>query len=133
MKSKLLAFVYVLALAFIVYLADASASPSPFAFVYVVPFGDKCGHFVLSGLFALALDAAFPWRTFKLGRVALPLGGGVAFAVITLEECSQIFFRARTFDPLDLLADGLGVACAALAAARPRSRAAGANPFGISG
>ncbi|HEV2763588.1 MAG TPA: hypothetical protein VGV38_11475 [Pyrinomonadaceae bacterium] len=135
MRLRLLACLYVLALAFIVVLADQSGGRRLFAFVHAVPLGDKCGHFVLAALFALALDAAFSRRTFGPSRVRFPAGSAVALAVITLEECSQVFFSSRSFDPLDLLADCLGVLCAVLLRetfrrrrARVGAHAAGAGP-----
>ena len=133
MRLKLLAFAYVLALAFVVYLADANRGGATFALVHSLPLGDKLGHLVLAGLFALALDAALSWRVFRFLRAPFPRGSALALAVITLEECSQIFFRARSFDLVDLLSDYLGVACAALFAASLKARAERSKPCEISG
>jgi polysaccharide biosynthesis protein VpsQ len=133
MKTKLLAGLYVLALALVVCLADARLGGAFFAYVHGVPLGDKLGHFVLAGLFALALDAALSRRTFKFPRAAVPAGSALALALMTLEECSQIFFRARSFDLADLLSDYLGVACAVLLAYHLKARAARPQPCEIGG
>ncbi len=62
---------------------------------------DKLGHFVLYGLLALFASAYFG----KTKRVVAVLA-----VLATIEEASQAWFPARTFDPWDLVATLAGIA-----------------------
>lgn len=75
-----------------------------------LPYGDKAGHFFLFGILTLLIDAALlrshPHlnRRLLVSRVALTLA-----LFIGLEEFSQRYFSARSFDLVDLLFSYLGV------------------------
>lgn len=67
---------------------------------------DKLGHFVLYGLLALFASAYFG----RTKRVA-----GILAVLATIEEASQAWFPARTFDLWDLAATLAGIVLFALA------------------
>jgi hypothetical protein len=87
--------------------------------LYDFPYGDKAGHFVLFGLLSLVVNLsvfeARPASDFKRLAVITSL---ILALLIGLEELSQIWFPARTFDLLDLAASYLGVAFFACLAVR---------------
>lgn len=106
-KSALIAFS--LFLAGLVVLADSGHGGWLFALAGRIPAGDKLGHFLLFGTLSCLLNGHWRGKTLRLfGRTAL-WGSTLIMAVVTLEECSQVFFRSRTFDLLDLTADAVGI------------------------
>lgn len=108
MKIKILLGIYVFILAVIVLLADLNGTRHLLDFVVDIPYGDKIGHFTLTGLFALLLDLAFDLRRARIGVFSLPLGSLIVAIIATLEECSQIYV-GRNLDGSDLIADYLGI------------------------
>lgn len=109
-------------LVIIVYLADTGQGQKYWAFLGRIPGGDKLGHFFLFGTLAMLADLSSPgWRWRPRGW-SLPIGGLVVLAAATLEEISQAWLPTRTFDLIDLSADALGIAAAALAARWIHSR-----------
>ena len=48
-------------------------------------------------------------RTWRIGRLELLRGSLLVALLVTLEEFSQLFFRTRTFDAVDLIFDYLGI------------------------
>jgi VanZ family protein len=109
MKTKLLAMCYFLFLAVVVYCADSSAHQHLFSFIRSIPGGDKSGHFMLMGAFALLLNLSLSFRVVAVAGKALLIGSIAALTLITIEEFSQRYIPYRTFDLLDLLADFAGV------------------------
>jgi polysaccharide biosynthesis protein VpsQ len=106
---KWLTGIYLLILGVIVFLADQKKYQPLFRRVREMPYGDKLGHLVLMGLFSFFLNMAMGCRTWRIRRIEL-LGGSLIVAlVVTLEEFSQLFFRTRTFDAVDLVFDYLGI------------------------
>ncbi|MBL8064152.1 MAG: VanZ family protein [Anaerolineales bacterium] len=107
---KIIAILFTLFILGIIVLADQNAIPPFIKALYDFPNGDKVGHFILYGLLNLFLTLAFlralPKRTSS--RVVLSVGLTLAL-LITLEEFSQQYFSARTFDLIDLTASLLGV------------------------
>ena len=108
MKYKsILIFVFIIAL---IILADNGAIPLFIRSLYDFPSGDKLGHFILYGILTFFITRAFlsslpsKSRSWVTLAVCLTLTLGVA-----LEEWSQPYFSARTFDLVDLLASFLGV------------------------
>ena len=83
-----------------------------FAWIDRYPGSDKAGHFLLIGALALSLNWALRGRRVRLGRLIVQLGGLVIAAVITVEEFSQLWIPARSFDWADLVANYAGIACA---------------------
>jgi VanZ family protein len=76
--------------------------------MHSVPFFDKIGHILLIGTLAFLLNRALAARTVA----GVQLGGLLVAAAMTLEECSQVWFPARSFDYADMAANLAGVACA---------------------
>jgi membrane-associated phospholipid phosphatase len=70
---------------------------------------DKALHFALFGLLAFGMHFATRGRTLGLGRARLPLAVLVPLLGALAEELVQACSAHRTADPLDLLADLLGL------------------------
>jgi VanZ family protein len=111
---KLAALAFFIFLLAVAYWADSGTMPAPLKFVSAVPNGDRLGHFVLYGILAYLVSAAFPSRWVRVRAWRLPLGAVLAAAMATLEEISQIFIPARTPDLVDLAAGYLGILVATL-------------------
>ena len=95
----------------IIYLADRGLLKPVYAFIGVHPGSDKVGHFVLIGALAGLLNLALGLRTVRwLGRGWL-LGSVLVGLFCTLEEISQHWLPARSFDLLDLAGDYAGILC----------------------
>lgn len=93
----------------IIFCADRRLLTPVFRFITAHPGSDKAGHFVLIGGTAFLLNLALGLREVRwLGRGWL-LGSVLVGAVFTLEEISQLWFPARTFDLLDLAGDYAGI------------------------
>lgn len=106
---KILLFVYVFILAFIVFLADRKGTRYILNFVGNIPYGDKIGHFCLMGFFAFLLDLVLNAKTIKVWKISFLLGSLFVLIVVTIEEFSQIFISGRSFDWSDLVFDYLGI------------------------
>ncbi|GDY21313.1 hypothetical protein LBMAG56_26590 [Verrucomicrobiota bacterium] len=77
--------------------------------VKAVPGGDKVGHFVLVGGLGFLLNWTLRCREFWCaGRLWL-LGSAIVFGIFTVDEVTQIWRPARTFDLLDLAANYAGI------------------------
>ena len=100
---------FVLFLVGLVGLADSGHGSILFRAAGIIPFGDKVGHMMLFGILSFLVNLllrgaelrVFAWRMLKGSALILP--------IVTLEECSQVFFRSRTFDLIDLTADIVGI------------------------
>ncbi|MDQ3800257.1 MAG: VanZ family protein [Acidobacteriota bacterium] len=109
-RIKILAALYILALAGIVVLADIRETQYLFRPVRRLPYGDKIGHFLLMGMFSLVVNLVLRARTVRLFRkFGYLLGSLIVLAIVTAEEFSQIFVRGRSFDWTDLAADWAGI------------------------
>jgi polysaccharide biosynthesis protein VpsQ len=102
---KILTVCYVCILAGIIFVADTKSTRYVLSFIGNIPFGDKIGHFLLTGIFAFLLNLSLNCR--KVWRILL--GSLIVFAVVAVEEFSQMFIRGRTFDLTDLVADFIGI------------------------
>jgi len=107
---KYIAILFSLFIIGIVILADRNTLPPFVRAFYDFPYGDKAGHLTLFGLLNFFITVAFlralPNRTSS--RVALSAGLILALFV-AVEEFSQRYFSARTFDLLDLTASIVGL------------------------
>ena len=122
---KWLALAFALLLAAIVVAADRGVLPGVVQQLYAFPGGDKVGHFLLMGGFALVATLALPRPVARAGLAAsVPLGALVVLVLVTLEEASQARFPGRTLSALDLAASYAGIAAGAWAARRMRGPAA---------
>lgn len=73
------------------------------------PMADKVGHFLLFGSLAFLLNMALNCRRYTLLDKEVLLGSLIVLCVVTLEELSQLFIPARTFDITDFMYDGVGI------------------------
>lgn len=101
--------VLILLVGTLVGLADAGKCREFSLWVAHYPWADKAGHFVLVGALAFFANAALKGGQVKLGTFTFLKGSLFVLVPTVLEEFSQLFFRSRTFDLLDLVADGLGI------------------------
>ena len=106
---KLAALAFFIFLLAVAYWADSGTMPAALKYVSAFPNGDRLGHFVLYGILAYRVSAAFPSRWVRIRGWRLPLGAILAASLATLEEISQIFIPARTPDLVDLAAGYLGI------------------------
>ena len=93
----------------LVVLADTGHGQRFFSLAGKLPAGDKLGHFVLFGFLSFLVNLILRGAMTRLFRRPILKGSAVILALATLEECSQLFFQTRSFDLLDLAADGLGI------------------------
>lgn len=108
-RIKIVTVIYIFILTGIIILADLRGTQYLLDFVGKFPFGDKIGHFVLTGTLSFLINSTLKARRIKIGTVNFPLGDLIVAAIVTLEECSQIFVRGRSFDLVDLAADYAGI------------------------
>jgi glycopeptide antibiotics resistance protein len=93
----------------LVVLADSGSGQWLFSLAAFLPAGDKLGHVILFGILSFLTNLLARGQTMRfLGRPALKWNV-ILMVVVTLEECSQLFFRSRSFDLLDLSSDALGI------------------------
>lgn len=106
----------------IIVMADAGVLARYLGFLYLYPYGDKVGHFLLYGILAFLLNMSVfrshPDRTRAWVAVRYGL---ILVVLIGLEEFSQRFFSNRTYDLVDLMLSYLGVICFSVLAAKCRS------------
>lgn len=118
---RTLAVAYVTLLLGIVALADLGALGPVLRWVHAVPWMDKIAHFGFAVVLGVVIEAASRSR----GRAVL-----LVALVVLFEELSQWLVPGRTFDLLDLAADGVGLALGAAIAwiVQRRSRATSRAP-----
>ena len=109
MRKIGLALLYLAVIVMIVVLADRPQSTFIFAWVRAIPGGDKFGHFLLMGGLSFVVNHALSCRTATLFGKRFLLGSLIVAVLVSLEECSQLYFPSRTFDLLDLTSDFLGI------------------------
>jgi VanZ family protein len=106
---KWIALFFALFILLIIVLADAGRL-GMFAWITRMPLGDKAGHFILYGILTLLIDLTFLGSLPARNRILPAAISGISLALlIGLEELSQQFFTARSFDLVDLTASYLGV------------------------
>lgn len=76
-----------------------------------LPGGDKLGHFLLVGGLTFILNWTLRCREFHFARGRLLLGSAIVFVLFTIDEFTQIWRPARSFDLGDLFANYAGVLC----------------------
>lgn len=111
---SLLFFSFIL---WIIYTANTGGSSVFFELVAAIPYGDKLGHILLFGILTLAANICFKFSSYRLSLpfVAQPKGASIYWGTtlvlifVCIEEMSQAFIPSRTFDWLDLTADGVGI------------------------
>ena len=104
-----LAVVYVAAIGLLIVSADSGEIPWILSFYRYIPFGDQVGHFFLMGLLSLAFNYVFRFKRMGASGHSPFVGAVVVAALITVEECSQIFIASRSFSLADLAANYAGI------------------------
>jgi VanZ family protein len=124
---KWVTFLFTLFILAVIVFADLGILPKFLGWAYDFPNGDKVGHFILFGLlnFFLTLTFTRPRHNWtpstrspqnhwdysgqRRERVALSISLALSL-LIAVEEFSQLWFSARSFDLIDLLMSFVGVA-----------------------
>ena len=97
------------AVLWLIYLADAGDAQWFFARVGQTPGADKLGHFILFGGISFFANLVAKGRMISLlGRPMLKWTA-ILIVLATVEEFSQLMFRWRSFDLLDLAAGVVGI------------------------
>jgi polysaccharide biosynthesis protein VpsQ len=91
-------------------IANLGHGESYWPFIYHVRHADKAGHIVLCATLAFLCNLAFSGRCLGRRPFIATTTTLVLLAIISLEELSQIFISARSFDLIDWLADLIGLA-----------------------
>ncbi|HXG84205.1 MAG TPA: VanZ family protein [Pyrinomonadaceae bacterium] len=78
-------------------------------FVGKISYGDKIGHFILTGTLSFLVNSALEAKTFGVGKYSYLSGSLIVSIIVSLEEFSQIFIAGRSFDLSDLAADYSGI------------------------
>ena len=127
-KRVFLLVIYAAIVAAIVWCADHHELKYLLDAVKAVPGGDKAGHFVLVGGLAFLLNWTLRCREFWCaGRLWL-LGSVLVFAIFTVDEVTQLWRPARTFDLGDLAANYAGIWCFGWLARRVGKREEAGRP-----
>jgi len=107
MLIRLVFILFTSAFVSLVVLADRGQIGQIWEFVGMIPFGDKLGHLGLVGTLTVLLNLQLKRR--KSGP--LMLGSLIVLVAMMLEEGSQYFFPARSFDGYDAIANLIGALC----------------------
>lgn len=110
---RLLATAYVALLLLLVALADVGVLGGLVRAVHAIPAMDKLAHFA----FALVLGGLLEGASGRRGIAML-----AAIPFVLAEETSQLVVPGRTFDLLDLAADGVGLAVGTVLVVMLRAR-----------
>lgn len=97
---------------FLGYTIYAANTQTPFFFIQLIkniPFGDKIGHFCLIGSMCFLLNLALRIKEINISNLHFLIGSIIMFAIVTLEEITQMFIPSRTFDLVDLFFNYLGI------------------------
>jgi len=108
-RAKFVLAGYVLFLVAVVIAADAGIGSRFWNFIHAIPCGDKVGHFVLFGALSFLVNWILLGRSWRVGGLSVLKGSVALFLIVFAEELSQLFFKTRTFDWFDLLADAAGI------------------------
>lgn len=108
-KIKIITVIYVFIIAGIVVLADVKSTQYLLKFSGGIPYFDKIAHFLLMGGFSFLVNLLLSARKVSLWKFRYLLGSLIVLAIVTVEECSQLFISGRSFDIGDLIADYLGI------------------------
>jgi len=123
MKLKWIAVMYVIFLLFVSLSLDFELLPKPRELVkkYApnmsgkiprrIPYDDKIAHFFLAGALSLLVNLSLSLSQVTVGNTRILKGSLLLFVFITIEECSQSLFPARSFSLGDLFSNYAGVLC----------------------
>ena len=110
MNFRKAGWVFISFLVLLTIAADSGIAREFMRMIHELPMGDKLGHFTLTAILAFLVRAGFGNRLVQFGRFSMHAGIFLVFAIMTLEECSQMFLAARFFSFGDLLANYIGIA-----------------------
>ncbi|WP_168926907.1 VanZ family protein [Shewanella donghaensis] len=97
-------------IAWIIFQANTGGNNIFFDIMHGVPYGDKFGHFGLFGTLTMFAIIISRFSYFRVGRLKIYYGALVISVFVICEEVSQAFIPSRTFDLVDLVAGGIGIA-----------------------
>lgn len=106
---KWVTYIFIVLLILIVIAANMGLGPSFFSFVYLLPGGDKAGHFILMGLLSFLINSVMRASRVQVFSFDLLKGSLIVMAIVTIEELSQIFLQYRGFSIFDLFFDYTGI------------------------
>jgi polysaccharide biosynthesis protein VpsQ len=107
--NYVLAYGFIASIFLLIVLADSGSLTAVIQLIKVVPYYDKYCHFILFGMFSLAANFISGFRVLKVKKLGIYWGSLLVILFALVEEISQAYLPNRTFDLMDLLADGLGV------------------------
>ena len=102
---------YALLLCLIILMANWQLGGDFFLAMRALPGGDKAGHFVLMGVFALLMNRLYQGARVRIGPLCLLKGSLVVVVLVGLEECLQVLIPSRSFSWSDLFFDLAGILC----------------------
>ncbi len=108
-RQKYLTLLFALVLAGIVAIANLGYGAALFSLAHSVPYGDEICHFILMGLFSFFVNMAFSASRFRILSLNVLKGSFIVWAIVTVEEISQLFLQHRTFSVGDLMSDYAGI------------------------
>jgi len=118
MKQFLLISLFIISFIFILYVfisADQGKLPQFLQQFYHFPLGDKIGHLLLMGLFALIIQSiAIKICKRRQTQKIILISSLVLGIILTIEECSQLILPTRNFSFLDLTFTYLGIILATI-------------------
>ena len=106
---KWLTFIFIVILILIVVAANLGLGHSIFSIIYLIPWGDKVGHFFLMGFLSYLINSVLLASKVRVFSVDLLKGNLCVMAIVTIEEFSQLFLKYRGFSLVDLLFDYIGI------------------------
>ena len=128
-RAKIVLVAFVAFLVALVALADSGNGQQFFQLARKIPAGDKLGHFVLFGTLSFLVNLVLCAQEIRLWKLTILKGSAIVGGLVTIEEFSQLFFRSRSCDLGDLIADIMGIwVCGWLATKYLAWRRAGARP-----
>lgn len=106
---KIFSYVFITMILLIFYGATTKSLGWIADLVQSIPYGDKIIHFILIGTLAYVVNYLMGFRRFEFLNRKWLTGTTLIFAIMTIEEFSQMFVSTRSFDLLDLTANYLGI------------------------
>ena len=106
---KLFTMLFIGFLILIVVVANLGLGPTIFPFIYLIPGGDKIGHFLLMGLLSFLVNTLLKGTRTQILSFELLKGSIIVGVIVTLEELSQLFLMYRAFSLIDLIFDYAGI------------------------
>ncbi len=94
--------------------ADLGTKNPFIQFAHSIPYGDKIGHACIYGTMAILVTVASRFKTWSLAQLPIFYGTSLVLLFALAEEGTQYFFKTRSFDLYDVLADLIGISIAAL-------------------